>query len=78
MSMRGVVIFMLCLMPALPVLAALNNQLANHPSPYLAMHGQDPVQWQEWGEAAQKLAGQEDKLLFVSSGYFSCHWCHVM
>ena len=76
--MRGIVIFMLCLLPALPVFAALNNQLANHPSAYLAMHGQDPVQWQEWGEAAQKLAGREDKLLFVSSGYFSCHWCHVM
>jgi len=78
MSLRRVVILILCLLQAVPVLAARNNQLANHSSPYLAMHGQDPVQWQEWGEAAQQAAVQEDKLLFVSSGYFSCHWCHVM
>ncbi len=76
--MRSVVIFMLCLLAALPALAARSNQLANHPSPYLAMHGQDPVQWQEWGQLAQQAAAREDKLLFVSSGYFSCHWCHVM
>ncbi len=61
-----------------PVWAERANQLANHPSPYLAMHGKDPVHWQDWGEAAQQAALQEDKLLFVSSGYFSCHWCHVM
>ncbi len=57
---------------------ALDNQLRAHPSPYLAMHGQDPVAWQDWGQAAVDLARAEDKLLFVSSGYFSCHWCHVM
>jgi uncharacterized protein YyaL (SSP411 family) len=57
---------------------ALDNQLGAHPSPYLAMHGEDPVAWQDWGEAAVDLARVEDKLLFVSSGYFSCHWCHVM
>ena len=78
MSLRRVGVFILCLLQAVPVLAGRNNQLANHPSPYLAMHGQDPVQWQEWSEAAQQAAVQEDKLLFVSSGYFSCHWCHVM
>ncbi len=78
MSMWRVVVFMLCLLQAVPLMAARNNQLVNHPSPYLAMHGQDPVQWQEWGEAAQQAAVREDKLLFVSSGYFSCHWCHVM
>ncbi len=54
------------------------NELTNHPSAYLAMHGKDPVHWQTWGEAAQQAAVHEDKLLFVSSGYFSCHWCHVM
>ena len=61
-----------------PAWAERTNQLTNHPSAYLAMHGEDPVHWQEWGEAAQQAAVQEDKLLFVSSGYFSCHWCHVM
>jgi len=58
--------------------AALENQLRGHPSPYLAMHGDDPVAWQDWGPDAIELARREDRLLFVSSGYFSCHWCHVM
>jgi uncharacterized protein YyaL (SSP411 family) len=57
---------------------ALQNQLRDHASPYLAMHADDPVAWQDWGEAALAKARKEDKLLFVSSGYFSCHWCHVM
>ena len=56
----------------------LANQLKDHGSPYLAMHGDDPVQWQEWNEQTIQKAKQQNKLLFVSSGYFSCHWCHVM
>ena len=58
--------------------AALVNQLAQHPSPYLALHGQDPVAWQEWNADTIARARRENKLLFVSVGYFSCHWCHVM
>lgn len=57
---------------------ARQNELAGHPSPYLALHGQDPVEWQTWGRAALDAAKREDKLLFVSVGYFACHWCHVM
>ena len=57
---------------------AMQNQLVDHASPYLAMHGDDPVAWQDWGEEALQLARSQDKLIFVSSGYFSCHWCHVM
>jgi uncharacterized protein YyaL (SSP411 family) len=57
---------------------AQKNSLYQHASPYLAMHGRDPVRWLEWGKQAVNTAGQKDKLLFVSSGYFSCHWCHVM
>jgi len=56
----------------------MENRLKGHASPYLAMHGQDPVAWQDWGPGAIELARKEGKLLFVSSGYFSCHWCHVM
>ena len=80
MLLSRVVAIMLFLLQAatVPVWAERNNQLSNHPSPYLAMHGEDPVQWQDWGEAAQTAAVREDKLLFISSGYFSCHWCHVM
>ena len=54
------------------------NQLYQHYSPYLAMHGNDPVNWMEWGEAALEKARQENKLIFVSIGYYACHWCHVM
>jgi len=61
-----------------PVSAELSNRLLNHPSPYLAMHGHDPVHWQTWGKAAFEAARREHKLLFVSDGYFACHWCHVM
>jgi uncharacterized protein YyaL (SSP411 family) len=57
---------------------ALVNQLRDHPSPYLAMHGDDPVNWQIWGQEAIASARQADKLLYVSIGYFACHWCHVM
>ena len=56
----------------------LKNSLGNHPSPYLAMHGQDPVAWQQWGPKVFERARRENKLVFVSIGYFSCHWCHVM
>jgi hypothetical protein len=56
----------------------LANRLAGHASPYLAMHGQDPVAWQEWNAETLARAKRENKLLFVSLGYFSCHWCHVM
>ncbi len=62
----------------MPAWAEMQNQLKGHASPYLAMHADDPVAWQDWGEAALKLAREQDKLLFISSGYFSCHWCHVM
>ncbi|MBI3563410.1 MAG: thioredoxin domain-containing protein [Gammaproteobacteria bacterium] len=54
------------------------NALYHHPSPYLAMHGEDPVQWHEWNAQTLGLARAQRKLLFVSSGYFACHWCHVM
>ncbi|MFV1993764.1 MAG: thioredoxin domain-containing protein, partial [Acidiferrobacterales bacterium] len=56
----------------------LVNQLKNHTSPYLALHGEDPVAWQDWSENAVTLARKQNKLLYLSIGYFSCHWCHVM
>jgi uncharacterized protein YyaL (SSP411 family) len=64
--------------PAHALSNPLSNQLRNHPSPYLAMHGNDPVAWQAWDESVLKRAQTENKLIFVSIGYFSCHWCHVM
>ncbi|MEA3292253.1 MAG: DUF255 domain-containing protein [Pseudomonadota bacterium] len=58
--------------------AELKNRLADHPSPYLELHGRDPVAWQEWNSETVERARQEGKLLYLSVGYFSCHWCHVM
>jgi uncharacterized protein YyaL (SSP411 family) len=71
-------VLLLIILLVSPVHQGHANQLAGHPSPYLAMHGQDPVHWQTWGKAAQQAAIKQNKLLYVSSGYFSCHWCHVM
>lgn len=71
----------LLLLPSLCFAApaqSLRNQLMQHPSPYLALHGADPVVWQEWNAETVARAKRENKLLFVSVGYFACHWCHVM
>jgi uncharacterized protein YyaL (SSP411 family) len=67
--------FFSLLVMATPVSA---NQLAGHDSPYLAMHGEDPVEWQDWSADVLAQAKKQHKLLFVSIGYFACHWCHVM
>jgi len=77
---RGTILASLLLILLLPaaVAAAPVNQLVNHPSPYLALHGSDPVAWQEWNADTVARAKRENKLLFVSVGYFACHWCHVM
>lgn len=74
-----VLFFLVILLVTQSVLAKpIKNQLKSHASPYLAMHGSDPVQWQDWNEDVVKRAKKENKLIFISSGYFSCHWCHVM
>ena len=54
------------------------NRLADETSPYLRQHAENPVDWYPWGAEAFELARREDKPLFVSIGYASCHWCHVM
>lgn len=58
--------------------AAIASPLQNHPSAYLAMHANDPVAWQLWQTPTLQLAQQQNKLILISSGYFACHWCHVM
>ena len=55
-----------------------SNRLAVERSLYLRQHGRNPVDWYPWGEEALARARQEDKLIFLSIGYSSCHWCHVM
>jgi hypothetical protein len=54
------------------------NRLADETSPYLRQHADNPVDWYPWGPEALDRAVAEDKPLFVSIGYASCHWCHVM
>ena len=76
--LNKIVILSLVLLVVNQTQAEFTNQLANHPSPYLAMHGNDPVAWQSWGEDVMSRARKNDQLVYVSIGYFSCHWCHVM
>jgi len=54
------------------------NRLANEKSPYLLQHADNPVDWYPWGAEALDKARREDKPVFVSIGYATCHWCHVM
>jgi uncharacterized protein len=54
------------------------NRLAREKSPYLLQHASNPVDWRPWGEEAFELARREDRPIFLSIGYSTCHWCHVM
>jgi uncharacterized protein YyaL (SSP411 family) len=54
------------------------NSLIQQSSPYLLQHAYNPVQWHAWGEYAFAQARQQDKPIFLSIGYSTCHWCHVM
>ena len=54
------------------------NRLASETSPYLRQHADNPVDWYPWGEEAFDAARRLDRPLFISVGYSSCHWCHVM
>ena len=57
---------------------SFSNQLLKEKSPYLLQHAHNPVDWYPWGELAFQKAKKEDKLLLISIGYATCHWCHVM
>ena len=54
------------------------NRLIQEKSPYLMQHGENPVDWYPWGEEAFRQAAKENKPVFLSIGYSTCHWCHVM
>ncbi len=54
------------------------NRLAGETSPYLLLHAHNPVDWYPWGPEALEKAKRENKLIFLSIGYSSCYWCHVM
>ncbi len=67
-----------CLMILLFSVTAGASPLREHPSRYLALHADDPVQWRLLDRAALEEAQRTDRPIFLSSGYFACHWCHVM
>ncbi len=81
-------IFQAVLCCALPLSAGLinpaiataenTNRLIHEQSPYLLQHAHNPVDWYPWGEEAFTKAKKEGKLIFLSIGYSTCHWCHVM
>jgi len=54
------------------------NELIHEESPYLQQHAHNPVNWYPWGDKAFSKAKKENKLIFLSIGYSTCHWCHVM
>ena len=56
----------------------MENKLANEKSLYLKQHATNPVDWFPWSDDALETAQKFDKLLLISVGYSSCHWCHVM
>lgn len=56
----------------------MSNQLVSELSPYLQMHKDQPIHWYPWGDEAFLKAETEDKPVFLSIGYSTCHWCHVM
>jgi uncharacterized protein YyaL (SSP411 family) len=61
-----------------PAQAEHTNRLAQEKSPYLLQHAHNPVDWYPWGEEAFTRARRENKPIFLSIGYSTCHWCHVM
>ena len=56
----------------------MSNHLKDQTSPYLLQHAENPVDWYPWGARAFEKARTEDKPVFLSIGYSTCHWCHVM
>ncbi len=63
---------------AVPTELKYTNRLINSKSPYLLQHAHNPVDWYPWGEEAFAKARKENKPIFLSVGYSTCHWCHVM
>ena len=55
-----------------------SNHLIGEKSPYLLLHAHNPVDWYPWDEEAFAKARRENKPIFLSIGYYTCHWCHVM
>ncbi len=70
--------FKILILAVFVMINANANKLINEHSPYLLQHAHNPVAWYPWGDEAFKKAEKENKLIFLSIGYSTCHWCHVM
>lgn len=82
--MKRLIVYLLLLSASSALMAktaadrSASGELYRNSSPFLAMHAGDPVHWHLWNAKTLALAKAQDKLLYVSSGYYSCRWCHVM
>ncbi|HET6574478.1 MAG TPA: thioredoxin domain-containing protein [Fimbriiglobus sp.] len=76
--MHALCLSLLFVVPAADPPKGKPNRLADEVSPYLRQHAHNPVDWYPWGPEAFARAKKEGKLVFLSIGYSSCHWCHVM
>ena len=79
-GMRYLAVFLVFLIPGVSMVNAQEdtNRLIKEKSPYLLQHAHNPVDWYPWGDEAFQKAKKEDKPVFLSIGYSTCHWCHVM
>jgi len=76
MLSRRVMVWLL--LPLIALAQAPANRLGSETSPYLLLHAHNPVNWYAWGKEALERARAEQKPVFLSIGYYTCHWCHVM
>ena len=77
-AVMGRVLLLFLLLSSLHAERTHSNALIDEASPYLRQHAHNPVDWYPWGEKAFRKARHEKKLIFLSIGYSTCHWCHVM
>ena len=78
MHYKAIFLVLLCSQLAFAIKFPALNLLKQEKSPYLKQHAENPIWWVPWNEQAFRWAKEKDKLVFLSIGYSSCHWCHVM
>ena len=78
LAMTSTFVFLIVGVPKVMPQETYTNRLAQEKSPYLLQHAHNPVDWYPWGEEAFRKAREEHKPIFLSIGYSTCHWCHVM
>jgi len=77
-SIKKIIFVLVLMITSLNAQFKYTNKLIHEDSPYLQQHAHNPVNWYAWGKEAFEKAKKENKLIFLSIGYSTCHWCHVM